>query len=249
MFLLLSTFSLTKNFYSFNVTIYVRSAPDSFKKSKMKDTEKERQMIRVAAEKTAQRMVQPRAAKIDATGEFPKDLLEALGKQGLLSILLPEEYGGNSGDATSFCLVVEEIAKVCGSSSLLILAQGIGSMPILLGGNTSQKERYLTQIAENNGLAAFALNEPQAGMEAKFLKTTAEKQGTSYLLNGKKGFVTHGSIAQFYSVFAATSPGQGPKEISCFVVEEGTPGLRFGKPKEKIGLKGTVMTDILFEDF
>ena len=213
----------------------------------MKQADKERQLFQEVAIKTAQR-IQPKAAEIDATGEFPKELLEALGKQGLLSILLPEEYGGNSGDTTSFCLVVEEIAKVCGSSSLLILAQGIGSMPILFGGNASQKDRYLTQIAENNGLAAFALNEPEAAMEANFPKTRAEKQGPSYLLNGKKGFVTHGSIAQFYSVFVATSPGQGPKGNSCFVVEEGTSGLRFGKPKEKIGLKGMVMTDIFFED-
>jgi alkylation response protein AidB-like acyl-CoA dehydrogenase len=213
----------------------------------MKQVDKERQLFREVAIKTAQR-IQPRAAEIDATGEFPKDLLEALGKQGLLSILPPEEYGGNGGDITSFCLVVEEIAKICGSSSLLILAQGIGSMPILLGGNGSQKERCLTRIAEENGLAAFAFHEPEAGIEANFLKTKAEKQGTSFLLNGQKGFVTHGSIAQFYSVFAVTKPGQGPKGISSFVVEKGTPGLRFGKPREKIGLRGTVMTDIFFED-
>lgn len=90
----------------------------------MKETEKERQMIRSAAEKTAQRIVQPRAAKIDATGEFPRDLMDAFGRQGFLSLLLPESYGGNDGDLTSFCIVVEEIAKVCGSSSLVLLAQG-----------------------------------------------------------------------------------------------------------------------------
>lgn len=213
----------------------------------MKPIDRERELFREVAIKTAQR-IQPRAAEIDATGEFPKDLLEALGKQGLLSLILPEEYGGNSGDVTSLCLVIEEIAKVCGSSSLLILAQAMGSMPILLGGNASQKERYLTQIAEKNGLAAFAFIEPEAGIEAHSLKTRADKQGTSYLLNGKKGFVTHGSIAQFYSVFAVTKAEQGPMGISSFVVEDGTPGLRFGKPKEKIGLRGTIITDILFED-
>jgi len=213
----------------------------------MKQVGKERQLFREVAIRTAQR-IQSRAAEIDTTGQFPKDLLEALGKQGLLSILLPEEYGGNSGDITSFCLVVEEIAKVCGSSSILILAQGIGSIPILLGGNNSQKKHCFTQVVEKNSLTAFALNEPEAGMEASSLKTRAEKRGTSYLLNGEKGFVTHGSIAQFYSVFAVTKPGQGPRGISTFMVEEGTPGLRFGKPKEKIGLRGTVMTDIFFED-
>ncbi len=210
----------------------------------MKLTDKERQLFREVAVKTAER-IQPRAAEIDATGEFPRDLFEAFGKQGLLSILLPEEYGGNGGDITSFCLVIEEIAKVCGSSSLLILAQGIGSMPILLGGNASQREHYLTRIAEKNSLAAFALNEPDCGLEASSLKTTAEKQGSSYLLKGHKNFVTHGGIAQFYSVFAMTRPDQGHKGLSAFVVEDGTPGLRFEKREEKIGLKGVVMTDVI----
>jgi hypothetical protein len=110
----------------------------------MKETEKEREMIRATAAKTAQRIVQPRAAEIDATGEFPWDLVDAFGKQGLLSIILPEEYGGSDGNITSFCFVIEEIAKVCGSSSLLILAQGIGTLPIWLGGNPSQKELYFS---------------------------------------------------------------------------------------------------------
>jgi alkylation response protein AidB-like acyl-CoA dehydrogenase len=213
----------------------------------MKNSDKERQLFREVATKTAQR-IQPRAAEIDATGQFPKDLLEALGKQGLFSILIPEEYGGNGGDLTSFCMVVEEIAKVCGSSSLLILAQGIGSMPILLGGDPSQKERFLTQIAERSSLAAFAINEPDCGLEAASLKTKAEKQGQHYLLNGQKSFVTHGGIAQFYSVFAMTHPEQGHKGLSAFVVEEGTAGLRFGRREEKIGLRGAVMTDVAFEN-
>ncbi len=212
----------------------------------MKQTEKERQLFREVAVKTADR-IQPRAAEIDATGEFPKDLFEAFGKQGLLSILLPEEYGGNGGDITSFCLMIEEIAKVSGSSSLLILAQGIGSMPILLGGNESQREHYLTRIAERNSLAAIALNEPDCGLEASSLKTTAEKQGSSYLLKGHKSFVTNGGIAQFYSVFAMTRPDQGHKGLSAFVVEDGTPGLRFEKREEKIGLKGVVMADVILE--
>src|SRR4030043_2452991 len=116
----------------------------------MKETEKEREMIRATAAKTAQRIVQPRAAEIDATGEFPWDLVDAFGKQGLLSIILPEEYGGSDGNITSFCFVIEEIAKVCGSSSLLILAQGIGILPIWFGGSATQKERYFIQISEEN---------------------------------------------------------------------------------------------------
>ncbi len=213
----------------------------------MEQIDKERQLFREVAIKTAQR-IQPRAAEIDATGEYPRDLLDALLKQGLFSILLPEEYGGNGGDLTSFCMVVEEIAKVCGSSSLMILAQGIGSMPILLGGNSSQKERYLTRIAEKGSLAAFALNEPDCGLEASSLKAKAEKQGGDYLLNGHKSFVTNGGTAQFYSVFAMTQPDQGHRGLSAFVVEEGTPGLRFGKREARLGLRGAVIADVIFEN-
>jgi len=214
----------------------------------MKETEKERQMIRQAAAKSAQRIVQPRAAEIDATGEFPWDLVDAFGKQGFLSIILPEEYGGTNGDITSFCSVVEEIAKVCGSSSLLILAQGVGTLPIWLGGLPSQKDLYFTQISEKNHLTAFTLNELEGGSSIASIKTTAKKKGKDYLLNGQKSFITHGSIAQFYSVFAVTDPERGIEGISAFIVEDGTSGLTFGKREEKIGMRGSVTTDVIFEN-
>ncbi len=214
----------------------------------MKDVEKERLMIRTAAEKTAQRIVQPRAAKIDITGEFPRDLVEAFGRQGYLSLLLPESYGGTEGDLTSFCIVIEEIAKVCGSSSLIILAQGLGILPILLGGNSFQKNLYFTEISEKNSLTAFALKEPGGELEASSIRTIAEKQGKDYLINGRKCFITHGSLAKFYSVFVVTRPERGAEGISAFVVEDGTSGLLFGKREEKIGMRGSVTTDVIFEN-
>jgi alkylation response protein AidB-like acyl-CoA dehydrogenase len=214
----------------------------------MKEIEKERQMIRETAIKTAQKTIQPRAAEIDEIGEFPRDLMETIGKQGFLSILLPEEYGGMNGDITTFCLLIEEIAKVSGSSSLLLLAQGVGALPIWLGGNDSQKERYFTQISENNSLVAFTLNEAKIGSEAPSIRTRAQKQGKDYLVNGRKCFITHGSIAQLYSVFALTEPKKGNEGISAFVVEEGTPGLLFGRKEEKLGMRGSVTTDVIFEN-
>jgi alkylation response protein AidB-like acyl-CoA dehydrogenase len=214
----------------------------------MKDMEKENLMIRTAAEKTAQRIVQPRAAKIDTTGEFPHDLVEAFGRQGYLSLLLPESYGGTEGDLTSFCIVIEEIAKVCGSSSLIILAQGLGILPILLGGNSFQKDLYFTEISEKNNLTAFALKEPEGGLEASSINTMGKKQGKDYLINGRKCFITHGSLAKFYSVFVATQPERGAEGISAFIVEDGTPGLLFGKREEKIGMRGSVTTDVIFEN-
>lgn len=214
----------------------------------MRDIEKERQMIKALAAKTAPKIVQPRAAEIDATGEFPWDLVEAFGKQGFLSIILPEEYGGTNGDITSFCLAIEEIAKVCGSSSQLILAQGVGTVPIWLGGNLSQKGHYFVQISEKNSLTAFTLTEMGSGPDAASIKTKAERQGNDYLLNGHKCFITNGSIANLYSVFAVTDSDRGEKGISAFVVENGTPGLSFGKKEEKVGMRGSVTTDVIFEN-
>ena len=210
----------------------------------MKEIEKEREMIREVAVKTAQKIIQPRAAEIDATGEFPKDLTDALGKQGFFSVLLPEEYGGMNGDITSFCYVIEEIAKVCGSSSLLILSQGVGTLPIWLGGNPSQKETYFKQISEENRLTAFTLNEPGGTS----LRTTAKRQGKDYRIDGQKCSVPNGGLAHFYSVFAVTDPERGREGVSAFIVEDKTSGLRFGKKEKKIGMKGSVTTDVIFEN-
>jgi len=214
----------------------------------MQEIEKERQMIRETAAKTALKIVLPRAAEIDATGEFPWDLVNAFGRQGLLSIILPEEYGGSNRDITSFCYVIEEIARVSGSSSLLILTQGVGTLPIWMGANPSQKDRYFVQISEKNHLTALALREQEAGWEVASIKTTAKKEGREYIIQGRKSFITHGSIAHLYSVFAVTDTGQGRKGLSAFVVEEGTPGLCFGKKEETIGMRGSVTTDVMFEN-
>jgi alkylation response protein AidB-like acyl-CoA dehydrogenase len=210
--------------------------------------EKEREMICEAATKTAQKIVQPRAAEIDATGEFPWDLVEIFGKQGFLSILIPEEFGGANGDIIAFCSVIEEISKVCGSSSLLILAQGVGTLPILMAGNPSQKEHYLIPISEKNHLTAFAFMEPEAGFDTPSFKTQAKKQGVDFVLNGRKSYITNGSVAHLYIVFAVTDPKRGAKGLSAFIVEKGTPGLRFGQIEEKIGMRGSAITDVIFEN-
>ena len=214
----------------------------------MNGVEKEREMIRAAAAKTAEKIVLPRAAVIDATGEIPWDLVETFSKQGFLSLLLPEEYGGTNGDLTSFCSVVEEIAKVSGSASLLILAQGIGMLPILIGGSPFQKDKYFTQIAQENHLIAYTLSEPEWKWDATSIKTRGEKKEGDYLLNGRKDFITNGSISHLYSAFVVTDPDREVEGISAFVVEKGTPGLSFGKREEKLGMKGLVTTDVIFQN-
>jgi alkylation response protein AidB-like acyl-CoA dehydrogenase len=214
----------------------------------MDDIDKERQMVRAAAAKTAEKVVAPRAAEIDEKGQLPKEMVETFGKQGFLSLLLPEEYGGVNGDTTSFCSVVEEIAKVCASSALLILNQGVGTLPIWLEGSPSQKELCFTQISEKNCLTALALAESESGSDPSSLKTSAKREGKDYVLNGRKCFVTNGSIAHFYSVFAVTDPERGREGISGFLMEGGTPGLLFGKKEEKIGMRGSVTTDVILEN-
>jgi alkylation response protein AidB-like acyl-CoA dehydrogenase len=239
---------LTKDFYFLNLFFARNTHPILHKDIPMKQIEKEREMMREAAARTAQRIVQPRAAEIDATGEFPWDLVEALGKQGFLSIIVPEEYGGTNGDLIAFCSVIEEIAKVCGSSSLLILTQAVGTLPILMAGTPSQRERYLISISEKNHLTAFTLTESEAGLDATSIKTKAEKRGADYVLNGRKCFIINGSVAHLYVVFAATDPERGAKGISAFVVEHETSGLTFGQKVEKIGMRGLATTDVIFEN-
>lgn len=217
-------------------------------KENLMSKEKEREMIRATAKKIATKLIAPRAAEVDATGEFPWDITELLGKQGLLSILLPETYGGMDGDITSFCLVIEEIAKVCGSSSLLVLVQGVGTMPIMIAGNDDQKKKYFDLIALENSLMAFTLTEPDAGSDAASLKTRAVNQGDHYTLNGRKCFITNGGVADLYSAFAFTDPEKGSEGISALVVEKGTEGLSSGKPEDKMGMRGSNTTDVIFED-
>ncbi len=214
----------------------------------MKPIESESEMFREAAVKLAQKIIQPRAEEIDAAGEIPKDLIETFGKQGFLSILIPEEYGGANGDTVTFCSVVEEIAKVCGSSSLFVLAQGVGTMPILIAGTPSQRERYLTAISEQNGLATLALTESESAGDARQIRTRAGRQGADYILNGRKCFVANGDIADVCVVFAATDPKQGEEGISAFLVEHETPGLRFGQKEEKLGMRGLTTASVTFED-
>lgn len=226
----------------------MRHAVHLFLTGPSKAMEKERLMIKTTAEKTAQKIVQPRAAAIDATGEFPWDLVGAFGRQGFLSLLLPEEYGGANGDLVSCCILIEEIARASGSAAVMIVAQGMGTLPILLAGNSLQRDLCFKPISEKDSLVGLALREDRGEWEVSSLATSAESRGADYRINGSKCFVTHGSLARFYVVFAATRSDRGIKEISGFVVESGTPGLSFGQREETIGMKGSVITDVIFEN-
>jgi len=200
----------------------------------MKEIEKEREMIREVAVKTAHRVVKPKAAEMDVTGEFPRELLDTLGRQGLLSVLLPEEFGGTNGDVFSFCLVIEEIAKVCGSSSLILLAQGAGTMPILIGGDASQQERYFNQIAEKNSLTALAMGDVDVAADVGPIEVEARKQeGVSS--PWPKGFRHQRERGRPLFCFRRVRRRFDQKGFRCLCPWRRDSRLRFGKREETIG--------------
>jgi alkylation response protein AidB-like acyl-CoA dehydrogenase len=214
----------------------------------MSQIEKEREMLRDAARKLAEKVIGPAAEKIDQEAEFPQEIVGAMGAQGFLGIMLPEDYGGMEGDIPSLCYVAEEIAKVSGTCSWIVIIQAMGSLPLLLAGSKEQKEKYFTDIAEKNSLAAFALTEANYGNEANSVKTSFEDKGDTFVLNGKKFFIPHGGVADFYTVFATSDPGKASEGISAFLVDKGTAGLQFKESAEKIGMCGAPTADLIFDN-
>jgi alkylation response protein AidB-like acyl-CoA dehydrogenase len=192
--------------------------------------------------------VAPRAAEIDEKGEFAWDLSEAYSKYGFLSLLIPKEYGGMDSDITSFCIVTEEIAKICASSALLVIVQAVGTMPVVLGGTNELKQKVLPKLAREKGLICFCLTEPESGSDAASVRTKAVLKGDHYLINGRKCFITNGGVADFYTIFATTQPGKRIEGITGFVVGKGTPGLSIGKTEEKMGIRGSNTTEVILED-
>jgi alkylation response protein AidB-like acyl-CoA dehydrogenase len=208
----------------------------------------ERERWRRKAGEVAKDVVAPRAMEIDGTGEFPWDIVDVFAREGFLSIVIPKEYGGKEGDITSFCMVVEEIARYCASSALLVIVQAVGTMPVVLGGSDGLKEKVLPRLAKEKGLICFCLTEPETGSDAASIRTKAVTKGDYYLINGRKCFITNGGVSDFYSVFTTTNPDKRIEGITGFVLEKGTPGLSIGKAEEKLGIRGSNTTEVILED-
>lgn len=214
----------------------------------MDEIEQKREEWRKTAKEIGRRVVAPRADEIDAKGDFPWDIADVFAKEGFLSLLIPKEYGGRDADVTSFCIIAEEIARHCASSSLLVIVQAVGTMPIVLGGSEELKQKFLTRIVQEKKLVAFCLTEPETGSDAASLRTKAVLTDGHYVLNGIKCFITNGGVADFYTVFATTNPGKKMEGITGFVVEKGTPGLSAGKTEEKMGIRGSNTTEVILND-
>jgi alkylation response protein AidB-like acyl-CoA dehydrogenase len=193
--------------------------------------------------------VAPRAAEIDRTAEYPKDIEELFAANGVLAIPFPEEYGGISGSSVTICMGVEEIAKACVTSSLILAVQALGSYPILIAGSEEQKRRLCPPLAAGK-VAAYALTEAGSGSDAAGMKTIARRYGDEYVLNGAKTFITHGGIADTLVVFARTDPDPslGARGISAFVLEKDKSPWKTLKVEHKLGIKGSPTAQLAFDD-
>ncbi|HEU5348788.1 MAG TPA: acyl-CoA dehydrogenase family protein [Ktedonobacterales bacterium] len=207
----------------------------------------EEKMLIDMVRELAREKIAPRAAEIDATGEFPWDMKELLAQQDIFAMPFPEEYGGLGSSELSILMVIEELAKACATTSLLLCVQQLGSLPILLAGTDEQKRRFLPKLASGEWLASYALTEPGAGSDAGATRTRAEKRGDTYVLNGLKHFITNAGVAHINTVFAVTGD-QGTRSISAFVVEADRPGFRLGKVENKMGIRGSQTGELVFED-
>ncbi len=196
----------------------------------------------------AEKVVKPRAREIEESDEFPFDMAKRFFREGYLQILVPKQFGGIGKDVTSLCIISEEIARVSASMALLVIVQTVGTLPLLLSGNESQKARCLPKIPADHLIMAFCLTEPLAGSDIGSMQTAATKQGDHYLLNGKKVFVTNGGVANKYVVFAKTDPPRGRRGISAFVVDRGVPGMSFGSKDDKIGMRGIPSCSLSFKE-
>ena len=209
----------------------------------------EQEEIRRLVRDFAEREVKPRAEAIDHNGEFPRDLVDKAATLGLLGILVPDEYGGAGLDHLCFAIFVEEVARFCASTAVILdVHTSVGTEPIVLFGSEEQKRRWLPDLAQGKKLAAFALTEPEAGSDAAHLTTTATPRAGGYLLNGTKIFITNAGEAQLYVVMASTRPGSGAEGITAFLVGGDNPGLHVGPRFEKMGLNGSAIAEVSLEN-
>jgi len=211
----------------------------------------EQRLLRDTVRVLADEKIAPRAAEIDRSGEFPWDVKELLAAQEVLALPFPVEHGGLGGELLPIALAIEQIARVCTTSSLILAVQGLGSLPIVLAGNDAQKARWLPDLAAGRTLVAFALTEAEAGSDAASARTTATRavrDGDEYLISGSKRFITHGSIADIVTVFAVTDPEAARhRRLSCFVVEKGSPGFSVARLEHKMGIRGSPTAELAFE--
>ena len=203
--------------------------------------------IREAVRAVCDAKVAPAAGEVDEKGEFPQASYDALSASDFAAPHIAEEYGGAGADALATCIVIEEVARACMSSSLIPSVNKLGTMPLILEGTEDLKQRYLTPVAAGEGMFSYCLSEPEAGSDAAAMKTRAVRDGDDWVLEGVKRWITNAGISDYYTVFAVTDPDAGKKGITAFVVEKGDEGVSFGAPEKKLGIKGSPTREVYLD--
>ena len=210
---------------------------------------REQELVRQMVREFAVNEVKPIAAEIDETERFPMENVKKMAELGMLGIPFPKEFGGAGGDVLSYIITVEELSKVCGTTGVIVSAHtSLCASLIYENGTPAQKEKYLVPLAKGEKIGAFGLTEPGAGTDAAGQQTTAVLDGDNYILNGSKIFITNGGVADTFIVFAMTDKSQGTRGISAFIVEKGFPGFSIGKKEEKLGIRASSTTELIFEN-
>ena len=209
---------------------------------------KEQETMRNLIRDFAKEEVAPEVERMENMRRFPRELIEKMGSLGFMGIPIPNKYGGQGYDYTTYMIAIHELSKVSAALGVILSVHtSVGTNPILYFGNEAQKKRYIPRLASGTYVGAFALTEPGAGSDAGSLKTTAEKVDGHYILNGIKSFITNGAEADSLITFARTSYEGGTKGISAFIVEKDSPGLIIGKKERKMGLHGSNTAEVVFD--
>jgi alkylation response protein AidB-like acyl-CoA dehydrogenase len=204
--------------------------------------------IREAVREVCDGKVAPNAAAADENSEFPQASYDALRAADFHAAHIPVEYGGVGADALATAIVIEEVARACASSSLIPAVNKLGTMPLLLAASEELKRRYLPPVARGEAMFSYCLSEPEAGSDAGSMTTRATSDNDHYVINGAKRWITNAGISEFYTVFAVTGPGERSRGISAFVVEKSDPGVSFGAPEKKLGIKGSPTREVYFDN-
>ncbi|GIF06556.1 acyl-CoA dehydrogenase family protein [Actinoplanes siamensis] len=204
--------------------------------------------IRAAVREVCDARVAPHAAEADETGEFPKASYDALRSSDFHAPHIPVEYGGAGADALATAIVIEEVARACAASSLIPAVNKLGSLPLILSASEDLKRKYLSKVAAGEGMFSYCLSEPEAGSDAASMTTRAVRDGDSWVLNGVKRWITNAGVSEYYTVFAVTDPAARSRGISAFVVEKSDPGVSFGAPEKKLGIKGSPTREVYFDN-
>ena len=208
----------------------------------------EHEELRAAIRALAERDIAPHAKDVDEKERFPQEALDALVASGFNAIHVPEEYEGQGADSVATCIAIEEVARVCGSSSLIPAVNKLGTMGLILNGSEELKQHVLPSLANGEAMASYALSEREAGSDAASMRTRARKDGDDWVLNGSKCWITNGGKSTWYTVMAVTDPEKGANGISSFIVHKDDPGFSVTGYEHKLGIKGSPTAELAFEE-